>query len=94
MNDKIKALAEQAGILCKPRQPYDEGNLPGMMCSDDDHFKDNFLAVRAFFDGGLDKFAELIVKECARISKEADDTWTNQGAASAQAFMEHFGVEE
>jgi hypothetical protein len=41
----------------------------------------------------IQKFAELIVKECARISKEADDTWTNQGAASAQAFMEHFGIE-
>ena len=41
-----------------------------------------------------EKFAELIVKECARISNEADCTMTNQGAASAQAFMEHFGVEE
>ena len=42
----------------------------------------------------LEKFAELIVRECARISNEADCTMTNQGAASAQAFMEHFGVEE
>ncbi len=41
-----------------------------------------------------EKFAELIVKECARISNEVDYTMTNQGAASAQAFMEHFGVEE
>ena len=40
----------------------------------------------------LEKFAELIVRECARISNEADCTMTNQGAASAQAFMEHFGV--
>lgn len=40
------------------------------------------------------KFAELIVRECARISQECDDTMTNQGLASAQAFMEHFGVEE
>ena len=38
------------------------------------------------------KFAQLIVKECARISNEVDYTMTNQGAASAQAFMEHFGV--
>jgi hypothetical protein len=42
----------------------------------------------------LKKFAELIVRECARISNEVDYTMTNQGAASAQAFMEHFGVEE
>jgi hypothetical protein len=42
----------------------------------------------------LKEFAELIVRECARISVEADDTMTNQGTASAQAFMEHFGVKE
>ena len=41
-----------------------------------------------------EQFAELIVRECARISNEVDYTMTNQGAASAQAFMEHFGVEE
>lgn len=40
------------------------------------------------------KFAELIVRECARISVEVDDTWTSQGEVSAQAFMKHFGVEE
>lgn len=38
------------------------------------------------------KFAELIVKECARIADEFDDTWTGQGAASADAFKAHFGV--
>lgn len=39
-----------------------------------------------------EKFAELIIRECARISEEEDDTMTNQGAASAQAFKQHFGV--
>lgn len=43
-------------------------------------------------DEQIEKFAELIVRECARISVEADYTITNQGEASAQAFMEHFGV--
>jgi hypothetical protein len=38
------------------------------------------------------KFAELIIKECARISDESDDTWTGQGAASADAFKTYFGV--
>ena len=42
----------------------------------------------------LEKLVKLIVKECARISIEADDTMTNQGAASAQAFMLHFGITE
>lgn len=40
----------------------------------------------------LERFAELIVKECARVSIESDDTMTNQGAASAEAFMNHFGI--
>jgi len=39
-----------------------------------------------------EKFTELIVLECARISDEVDDTMTNQGAASGEAFKEHFGV--
>ena len=47
-----------------------------------------------FAQPDLELFAELIVRECARISNEADDTMTNQGEASAQAFKEYFGVEE
>lgn len=39
-----------------------------------------------------EKFAELIVTECARIAEEADDTMTNQGVASARAFKEYFGI--
>ena len=54
------------------------------------------------YDGGgeyvevfdKEKFAELLIRECASISIEADDTMTNQGEASAKAFMEYFGVEE
>ena len=41
-----------------------------------------------------DKFAELIVKECARISIENEGVWTIQGKQTALEFMEHFGVEE
>lgn len=40
----------------------------------------------------MEKYAELIVLECARISEEVDNTMTGQGAASAQAFKEHFGI--
>jgi len=49
----------------------------------------NVNAAEAF-----EKFTRAIVLECARISNEEDYTMTNQGAASAQAFMEYFGVEE
>ena len=41
-----------------------------------------------------DKFAELIVRECARISIENEGVWTIQGKQTALEFMEHFGVEE
>ena len=40
------------------------------------------------------KFAELIVRECARISIENEGVWTIQGKQTALEFMEHFGVEE
>ena len=41
-----------------------------------------------------DKFAELIVRDCARISIENEGVWTIQGKQTALEFMEHFGVEE
>ena len=41
----------------------------------------------------IEKFAELIVRECARISDEEDCTWTGQGAASAEMFKKYFGVD-
>jgi hypothetical protein len=64
MNERIRELVQQSGMELKPRQPYDEENLPGYVVSDMDYFDDNLEAVRAFFDGGLEKFAELIVKDC------------------------------
>lgn len=41
-----------------------------------------------------DKFAELIVQECATVAEESDDTWTGAGPHAAQAIKEHFGVKE
>jgi hypothetical protein len=73
MNEKIEALAKQAGMVMYPT---------GL------GIKENTL----WGDRNIAKFAELLIKECARISTNADDTMTNQGEASAQAFMEHFGV--
>lgn len=43
-----------------------------------------------YFD--KEKFAEIIIMECARIAIESDESWTNQGAASAEAFMKYFGI--
>jgi hypothetical protein len=49
---------------------------------------------RDYVEFDKEKFAELIIRECASISNAVDDTWTGQGIASAQAFMLHFGVKE
>ncbi len=59
------------------------------------------------FNGGevsmvdLEKFAELIVKECARVFESEVDTWKQmdpyQGSIKrkgTKAIREHFGVEE
>jgi hypothetical protein len=45
---------------------------------------------------GMEKFAELIVKECAEIVKDSPWKLGNSYAASDQAWLikEHFGVEE
>jgi hypothetical protein len=44
---------------------------------------------------GIEKFAELIVKECAEIVKDSPWKLGNSYAASDQAWLikEHFGVE-
>lgn len=38
------------------------------------------------------EFAEMLVRECARISTESDSTWTGQGPAGAAEMMEYFGI--
>jgi hypothetical protein len=95
MNERIKELAEQAGI----EFTYDPTEVP----------------MRAFveaWEGDLEKFAELIVKECMKESMAeivADEeidrakdplireylTGNNQGIVDPVVrFRNHFGVEE
>ena len=80
MNKRIKELAEQAKKYVDAQWAKE-----GSPVYPEAHYL--FLQQRD------EKFAELIVRECARISVDADQTMTNQGTASAQAFMEHFGIE-
>ena len=80
MNERIKELALEAF------QPINDIASEGIA--------DSHTFNQAWFQLYNQKFAELIVRECARISVEADETMTNQGKASAQAFMEYFGVKE
>jgi hypothetical protein len=88
MNERIKLLIAQAGMTLTERQLYDEENYPGYECSDNDHFDDNLEATRVFFEGGLEKFAELLVKECTNIVLHYTDV--DEGVAVAK---KHFGVE-
>jgi hypothetical protein len=104
MNERIKELIAQAGMTLKERQLYDEENYPGYECSDNDHFDDNLSAVRAFFDSGLEKFAELIVRECISKVSEWDmgiddpvgatDNTSEVARDMVAEIKEHFGVEE
>ena len=70
MNEKIRALAEQAGY--KP--------LPG------------FDFANSLEEIYLEKFAELIVRECAEISKKY--AGGSMPVSIASAIKEHFGVKE
>jgi hypothetical protein len=64
--------------------------------SDLDYFDNNLEATRVFFEGGLEKFAELIVKECAQIVEAS--TWNlphgYKAVDQANLVKKHFGVEE
>ena len=74
MNERIRQLAEQAGLrftqlMSNPMVPVVDGK-----------------------ETDLEKFAELIVRECAELV-ETQHTWITSVAASA-LIRKHFGVEE
>ena len=78
MNERIKELAEQAG--CKV---MDDGEwyIPSA----------TGLEKIVYTSGvGLEKFAELIVKECVGIADEYDGV----GSTIVSRIEKHFGVEE
>ena len=74
MNERIKQLAEQAGI----EEWWDSGN-----------------ECREVLQEHLEKFAELIVRECAGIieSQDVDPSFKNRRIMS-WAVKQHFGVEK
>jgi len=75
MNERIKELAEQAGI----EFTYDPTETP----------------MRAFVEAwgeDLEKFAELIVQECARVYWNIDDGEIH--GDYVKALKEHFGIEK
>ena len=91
MNERIKQLAEQAGEYTKSVYiPPVRSKTPGKIW-EDGHIDWN--------DIFKEKFAELIVRECARVidrgdgemSSMAETIWCN---VCRDDILKHFGVEE
>ena len=74
MNERIKELAEQSGVYFGKAHK--------------DYFGEEHLAYISTTDIDVAKFAELIVRECAKVVFE------KTGPKSALNVLEHFGVEE
>jgi len=89
MNERIKQLAEQAGIL-------KEQTVKAKIVKNEDG---TWTSILEYPD--LEKFALLIIRECARIAIEKqtkNDVFNivseNPAKDFAYALVEHFGVEE
>jgi hypothetical protein len=100
MNERIRLLAEQAGMALTPRRLYDDNEPDGYLESDLDYLENNLEATRVFFEGGLEKFAELIIRECCnKIERKykyalGEKTQWAMSQDVQDLLKEHFGVEE
>ena len=83
MNERIKELAEQA----KLKTELWNNPEPFVIYKEDVNYP-----------GGLEKFAELIVRECVQVSEDditdGDACCTNTADRIARQIKKHFGVEE
>ena len=84
MNEKIKELIEQAGIESYPAK---------LLVNTDEEGK-----VSSKWEIPLEKFAELIVRECLSIVDDAErggsnEVWDNAVKFIRKDLKEHFGVE-
>ena len=85
MNERIKKLAETAGFYF-----YDMHDVDG---------QDLGESIEADEWSAADKFAELIVRECAQLARDTnlEDVEGSDSAvlrAAKRQILEHFGVEE
>ena len=83
MNERIKELAEQA----KLKTELWNNPEPFVIYKEDVNYP-----------GGLEKFAELIIRECAQVSEDditdGDACCTNTADRIARQIKKHCGVEE
>ena len=74
MNERIRELADQAGIHFGRSAALDGNNIARFVTTSD-----------------MEKFAELIVRECAEL---ATKEYNNRGAIHGNDLLQHFGVAE
>ena len=89
MNERIKELAKEAALVYKIIPPPATHTTPLYLI---DNFKKNAgpAGIEIISDGFCEKFAELIVRECADIAS------INQHQYEPTGFyvLKHFGVED
>ena len=68
MKERIKELAEQAGINVIPRRPYIDEEPDGYLESDKDFLLNNYEVALKLLEGdALQKFSDLLLRECMTI---------------------------
>ena len=77
MNKRIKELAEQAGFMLWGKETWNPGDV---------------VDWSARYDEELEKFAELIIRECVEVVKWTPSQFPND--EYVKNIKEHFGVEE
>lgn len=88
MNERVKELMIQAGIL------YRLDLKPTQIDEDGTH---TFQEINIYKNFDPEKFAELIVKECAKIANQQFEAATglnDRDSWTAAEMKKHFGVEE
>ena len=101
MHKRIKELAEQTGINVIPRRPYIDEEPDGYLESDKDFLLNNYEVALKLLEGdALQKFAELIVRECLTIANKEhkmalEFNWDNDDTAQSikDSIKQNFGVE-
>ena len=94
MNERIQRLAEQAGIpAIDGKWDYNDRNL---LVKEDGEWRvaqlSEIISTMIQSERGLNKFAQLIIEECANV---ADENYIHRGSRTCGlAIRLHFEVEE
>jgi hypothetical protein len=96
MNERIKLLADEAGIpAIDGKWDYNDRNL---LVKEDGEWRvaqlSEIISTMIQSERGLNKFAQLIVRECADVAKETRWAVPPSQEQIARGIQQHFGVEE